>query len=257
MSWQDRFAGERWRIGAAVAGAVGALAYLAQILVGFNPGTGLKIALTVGGTLLLFFSVALPNLQVAQEARARKAALATANEAVAEYDIKVHKVLVPLSGLLAQVISASTEDERHARKERLKQFVIDSALDNMQGIEARSCFYAVHPNPGRKLVLDGTWRGRGTRPRQEFRPGDDAGNEALRILDARETKFVRDTDEHPPPGWSQDRDYKTYIQVAVASGDKTFGLLCVDAVDPGDLTDIDRRHVELLAQFLSCALGAK
>jgi hypothetical protein len=245
----------RWRIGAAIAGAVGALAYLAQTLVGFDLALWLKILLASGGTGLLFFSIALPNWQVAQEARARKAALATANEAVAAYDIKVHKVLVPLSGLLGKVIAAS-EKERRALQERLKQFVIDSALDNMQGTDPRSCFYAVEENPHRRLVLDGAWRERNTRPREEFKTGDDAGNEALRILDDRETKFVRDTDKQPPPGWTQDRDYKTYIQVAVASGTKPYGLLCVDAVNPGDLTDIDRRHVELLAQRLGCALGA-
>lgn len=258
MTWQDRFSSIRWRVGAIVAGAVGALAYLAQIIVGFAMPMWTRWTLAGVGTLLLFFSIAQPNWQVSREVRARKAALATANEAVAAYDIKVHKLLVPYSRLLAKIVAEADPSERRILQEKMKQVAVDCALDHMQGTEPRSCFYTYHHSADlmkRKLILDGTWRGRNTGPRNEFVAGDDAGNEALRVLDARETKFVRDTDDDPPPGWKRDRDYRTYIQVAVVSGSTPFGLLTVDAVNAGDLTELDQRLIELIALLLGCALG--
>jgi hypothetical protein len=258
VAWQDRIAGIRWRVGAIVAGAVGAFAYMAQIIVGFPIPTWARWILAGAGTLLLFFSIAQPNWQVSREVRARKAALVIANEAVATYDIKVHKLLVPYSRLLAKVVAEADRNKRRILQEKMKQVAVDCALDHMQGTEPRSCFYTYRHSEDpmeRKLVLDGTWRGRNADPRNEFVAGDDAGNEALRVLDSRETKFVRDADEDPPPGWRRDRDYRTYIQVAVVSGSTPFGLLMADAVNAGGLTELDRRLIELIALLLGCALG--
>ncbi|HET9141944.1 GAF domain-containing protein [Actinophytocola sp.] len=261
MSRQDRFSDARWRVGAVAAGAVGGLAYIAQIIVGYQLPTWIKITLTCGGAILLFFSIALPNWQVGVETRRREAAQAMAADAVADYDVKVHKILVPLSGLLAKIVAEKDLDRCRALQEKLKQFVVDSALENMHDIDPRSCFYAYSnhaaPNltPAPRLVLDGVWRGRNTPPKEEYRRGDDEANEAFRILESGKARFVSDTDAEHQLGWARGSDFKTYIHAAVVSGDIPFGLLWVDAVNPGDLGDAHKRLVELLAQLLGCGLG--
>jgi len=258
MSWLSRATGPRWLIGSAVAGVVGALAYLAQIVVGFEIPLAWRIILTTSGTVLLFFSVVLPNWQARHELRAHKAALVTVKEAVAEYDVKVHKILIPLSSLLATVIGTTNARERQLAQERMKQAVVDYALDNVQGAEPRSCFFAYKDTPKRKLVLQNPWRGRNSQPRSEFVEGYPAGDEVLKILDQKRTRFVPDADKDQPPGWpgSAQRGYNTYIQVAVANGEQSFGILAVDALNAGDLTQTDKRLIELLAQLLGCALAA-
>jgi hypothetical protein len=259
MADPNRFSGPKWRIGSAAAGVVGALGYLAQIIVGFHIPSWLQIVIAAIGTLLIFFSIAIPQWQVQLEDRRRKAALATANKAVADYDVQLHEALLPLSGLLGQLLAQSNDHDYHVNQARLKQAVVDYAVHNMKGIVPRAMFYQYreyNEEPHRQLVLDGdTWRGRRTRPRPRFASGEDAGNAALALLDTRETRFIKHADIERPPGWVNGKDYQTFIQVPVVNGTQKFGLLAVDAINPGDLAERDKRWAELLGQLLSCALA--
>jgi GAF domain-containing protein len=212
---------------------------------------------TAVGSVLLLVSVALPIWQGARQATARESAESLALEAARLHNVKIHDILVPLSVMLTDVVGAAAARDRREMKQRIKQAVVDAASENIGPPRTRSCFFEYQEGSSpRKLVCNGLWRGRNDAPRHEFVAGTDAGDEVFRILDRRESKLVPDIDETPPPGMPAGRMYKTYIQTAVAAGSKPFGLLCVDALSVGDLTENDQLLLSLLAQILSCALAA-
>ena len=254
MAWSWRNF-ERWRLGSIVLGFCGAGAYLFQIVVGLDISTWLRWFLSGVGSVLLAISVAVPLVQESRTDRERKAALRLANEATATYDRQMHKILIPVSSLLAEIISAPTARAREIQQAQMKQAVVGYALDNIVGTEPRSSFYEYRPGHPRKLVCSTLWKGRIRAPRPVFEENTPAGNAALHVLDDRITKFVPDVRTTPPPGWPADRDYETYIQAPVYNGDMSFGLLCVDAPKAGELQARDIRLLELLAQMLGSALA--
>ena len=246
---------ERWRLGSIFLGVCGAGAYLFQIVVGLDVAAWLRWTLSSVGSVLLAVSVAVPLIQESRKDKERKAALRLANEATATYDRQMHRILIPVSGMLAEIISASTDHDREIQKGQMKQAIVGYALDNIDGTEPRSSFYEYQPGPPRELTCTTLWKGRVRAPRQKFIEGTEAGNAAFHVLEDRVTKFVSDANTAPPPGWPADRDYETYIQAPVYNGEKVFGLLCVDAPRAGELEDRDIRLMEFLAQMLGCALA--
>ncbi|HEY3692911.1 MAG TPA: GAF domain-containing protein [Pseudonocardiaceae bacterium] len=214
--------------------------------------------MTAVGTLLLALSVGLPIWEAGEKDKERKAALETANEATAAYDRHMHKILIPLGGLLAEIISAPTSKSLEVQQAQFKQAIIGSALDTLGNAELRAslfeCDTEVAPT---KLTCSTLWKGRDHAPRPEFSSDNDAGKEALRVLSSRETNFIDDAEKRRPPGWGDktQHDYLTYIQSPVYNGDRSFGLLCLDAPNSGDLERRDIRMVELLASLLGCVLA--
>lgn len=250
---------ERWRATSIGTGIAGGAAYLFQIVVSAELPDWLKWVLTAVGTLLLALSVALPIWEVGEKDKERKVALELANNAIAEYDRHMHKILIPLSGLLAEIISGAGDKPAEVLHAQFKQAVIGSALDTLGDADLRASFFEcdVEHEPT-KLTCSTLWKGRDRAPRSEFNADSDAGKEALRVLRSRETKFIDDAEQRRPPGWGEknQHDYLTYIQAPVYNGERSFGLLCVDAPRPGDLERRDIRMIELLAGLLGCALGA-
>ena len=51
-------------------------------------------------------------------------------------------------------------------------------------------------------------------------------------------------------------EYRTFICVAVVAGRRVFGILTVDSLHPGDLTDDDLDMARLFAQLLATGLAA-
>lgn len=248
--------GRRWQASSVLIGLCGATAYLFQILVSFSIPAWLRWILSAVGSVLLAASVALPILQANKKDRERKAALQLANEAIATYDRHMHKILIPMAGLLAEIVSSPTPKAKGLQQEQMKQAVVHFALDNITGTEPRASFFECdNQSKPTKMTCSTLWKGRARAPRREFSEGNDAGEEALRVLESKNAKFVADASNDPPPGWTSDRDYLTYIQAPVYNGDRSFGLLCVDAPKPGDLEERDIRLVELLASLLGCGLA--
>lgn len=246
-----------WRTGAVAAGTAGAAAYLFQIVVAIDLATWLRWMITIIGTLLLFASVALPIRKANRSEVARNTAEQLAQEAVAAYDRRMHGVLIPMSGLLAELMAAPTALARERQQAQIKQAVVGYAIDNISGTEPRACLFEFQDGTPQKLVCTTLWKGRTKAPRQEFVQGDLAGDEAFRVLRSKATKYVEEVTTQNSPGMPQGRDYKTYLQAPVYNDDHFFGLLCVDAPNPGDLKESDRRLAELLAQLLGVALAIK
>jgi len=238
-------------------GVCGGGAYLFQIVVGLPVHTWLRWGLSAVGFILIAASITVPLVQASRKDKERKTALEFADEEAAAYDRRIHQILIPVSGMLAEIISTPTLRGREIQRGQMKQAVVDYALDNILGTKPRSSFYELQAGNPRRLVCSTLWKGRVRAPRPEFVEHTPAGDEAFQALDNRVTKFVPDVNITPPAGWLGPSDYETYIQAPVYNGDKLFGLLCVDAPKAGELEDRDIRLIELLAQMLGCALAAR
>jgi GAF domain-containing protein len=96
-------------------------------------------------------------------------------------------------------------------------------------------------------------------PTTTFEPGTAAGDAAINMVLAGENLLCENIDTEPPPGWdtSKERDYKTFISVAVAVADTAFGMLTLDALEAGDLTNDDLRMLGLLGSALAAALAQR
>lgn len=257
MAWSWWQSPGRWRVGSIVIGVCAGGAYLFQIVVGLPVHSWLRWSLSSVGFVLIAVSITVPLVQATRNDKERSRAVQFAKKAAAAYDFRIHKILIPVAGMLAEIISAPTLRGRDIQRGQMKQAVVDYALDNILGTEPRSSFYELQAGNPRRLVCSTLWKGRAHAPRSAFVEHTPAGDEAFRVLDDRVTNFVPNVNLTPPPGWPGPRDYETYIQAPVYNGDKLFGLLCVDAPKAGELEERDIRLIELLAQMLGCALATR
>lgn len=78
------------------------------------------------------------------------------------------------------------------------------------------------------------------------------------VLDG-ENRLCVDIDDEPPPGWdaTKQRDYKTFISVSVTTMDTAYGMLTLDALEPGTLTKDDLHTLRLMASALAAALAQR
>ena len=74
------------------------------------------------------------------------------------------------------------------------------------------------------------------------------------IIDTRDARLVEDVDPSDLAGWSAGAsEYKTFICAAVFAGQRVFGILTVDSLHLGDLTDDDLDMARLFAHLLAPA----
>lgn len=106
-------------------------------------------------------------------------------------------------------------------------------------------------------MLPAQHAGRSGSPRTTFTEGTAAGDAAIGMVLNSENRLCEDIDADPPPGWdaSKPRDYKTFISVSVAAGDTAYGMLTLDALEPGDLNNDDLHLLTLMAGALAAALA--
>jgi len=79
----------------------------------------------------------------------------------------------------------------------------------------------------------------------------------LVLLESNQTKFVLDAEKEKIEGWSPTTaEYRTFIAVPVIAGLDKFGLLTLDAPEPGDLQEDDELQMRLFAQLLATGLAA-
>lgn len=74
-----------------------------------------------------------------------------------------------------------------------------------------------------------------------------------------EDRLCEDIETDPPPGWdrSKQRDYGTFISVSVIAGDTAYGMLTLDALEPGELTKEEMRLLRLMSGALAVALSER
>jgi GAF domain-containing protein len=107
-----------------------------------------------------------------------------------------------------------------------------------------------------RLVPDSSL-GRAGATRTTFVEGAPDGDAALVLIDSNQARFCPDVRTEPPPGWdpAAARGYRTFLSVPVIAGGSGFGMLSVDAPDPGDLTAEDESLLRLMAGPLADGLA--
>ena len=77
------------------------------------------------------------------------------------------------------------------------------------------------------------------------------------IIDTRDARLVENVDRSGLAGWTPGAsEYKTFICAAVFAGERVFGILTVDSLRVGDLTDDDLDLARIFAQLLGTGLAA-
>jgi hypothetical protein len=247
---------ERFR---AVTRPVAVTAATAAWVVGavLNDLSGWSFALTTaGGAVLTALAVGLP-LRAERNARERaRTAEQIAEEAGARIQLVLNDALEPLTYLIGRIVDLrgwSRNREIGDLQGQAKAVVLSAAAEVLGADRLRSCFFARLED---RLVPSG-FHGRAEAPRTTFDSGTPLGDFALDMLARREDLFCADTEADPPPGWAPGgHAYRTFVAVPVATESREFGILTVDGLQVGDLTEADVAAVRVLARLLAVALGA-
>lgn len=164
-----------------------------------------------------------------------------------------------LDPVLRQLGRISSEKSKPARKEIIAAavpFVLHAASNLIGPDRSRACWFELtDDNPARLVPIQHA--GRSGSPRTTFTEGTAAGDAAIGMVLNDENRLCEDIVADPPPGWdeSKSRDYKTFISVSVAAGDTAYGMLTLDALEPGDLNNDDLHLLSLMAGALAAALA--
>lgn len=232
-------------------------AWLIQVLVSADlPGWG-RAVLLIAGTLSAVLAFALPTRQIAAERRSRDAAEQLAAEAVASYKVKVHDMLIPLTLTVGEAVGAARAADRREAQVALRQITTSFAADYVGPERSRACFYQLAGSAPKRRVELKNWYGRHKVPRPAFEEATARGRLVMEIVDGRDARLVPDVDAADLPGWSPGgSEYKTFLCAAVYAGRRVFGILTVDSLQPGDLTEDDLDLARLFAQLLGIGLAA-
>jgi GAF domain-containing protein len=225
-----------------------------------NGLSGWSFGVTAGaGAALTALAVGLP-LWAEHRARVRAAtAVQIAEDAAARMQLVLDDALDPLTYLIGRI----TDRPRWTRGRELlelqgqaKAVVLAAAAEVLGSDRLRACYFALVEDHPPRLVPAG-FHGRASAPRTTFVAGTLLGDQAFQLLRQREDLFCLDARARPPSGWKPGgHDYRTFIAVPVATEEREFGILTIDGLHVGDLTETDVAAVRVFARLLAIALAA-
>lgn len=151
-------------------------------------------------------------------------------------------------------------DQRDGHFEKAIEKVLKSRLLMFdETIRTRMVIYEFEPpRQGRKrrlVVKD--WDGRTHDVPNSFVAGDKGrGDAVLKWLDSNpnDAKFDPDIEKNDDPDYQgSGHGYRTYISVAIIVEQTVFGMISLDAPQPGDLDETDIPMMKVLASYLAAA----
>jgi GAF domain-containing protein len=225
-----------------------------------NDLSGWSFTLTAAvGAALTALAVGLP-LRAEHKARVRaRTAEQIAEDEAARIQLVLNDALEPLTYLIGRITDQrrwSFGREAADLQGQAKAVVLSAAAEVLGADRLRSCFFALVEERPARLAPSG-FHGRAEAPRTTFVAGTELGDFALDMLARREDLFCADTRAASPPGWAPGgHAYRTFIAVPVATEARVFGILTVDGLEVGDLTEADVPAVRVLGRLLAVALGA-
>jgi GAF domain-containing protein len=249
---------ERFRAARPVAVTAATAAWVLGAVV--NDLAGWSFTLTAAaGAVLTALAVGLP-LRAEHQARVRaRTAEQIAEDASARIQLVLNDALEPLTYLIGSIIDRprwSFGRETVELQGQAKAVVLSAAAEVLGSPRLRSCFFALIEERPARLVPTG-FHGRAEAPRSTFVAGTELGDFALDMLARREDLFCADVRASSPPGWEPGgHTYRSFIAVPVATETRQFGILTVDGLEVGDLTEADVAAVRVLGRLLAVALGA-
>lgn len=225
-----------------------------------NDLSGWSFGLTAAaGAALTALAVGLPLRAERRAAVRAVTAERIAEDAAARMQLVLQDALEPLAYLIGRIT-----DRRHWSHGRdllelqgqAKAVVLAAAAEVLDADRLRACFFALTNDRPPRLVPAG-FHGRAAPPRTTFVAGTPLGDHAMQLLTRREDVFCHDARTDPPPGWQPGgHEYRTFIAAPVATEKRAFGIITVDGLQVGDLTEADVAAVRVFARLLAIALNA-
>jgi len=218
-------------------------------------GAGFWIANFVA-SLSIAAAAVVPIVRNSRRENAETQAGELAVQARAEMRVAMNDALGPLTSALARLTAAPTS-KRKALLERVLMLGVTVTAGLVDAERARSTLYRLDPRSDHWRLVPETSAGRTDQARTVFVEGTDAGEAVRKMIEGDAFIYCRDVLEEPPPGWVPDptRTYKTFISVAVRAGDRAFGMLTVNALEPDDLSDDDVSTMRVISAVLAAALA--
>lgn len=185
-------------------------------------------------------------------------ALHTADQITTDLSARLHQHGQALLHALTELTNSTDIHERQALLKSLITQACQSAHDccGASSSERRSVFY--------QLIDDTLTRRRyhgrlgSNPPRLDFHAGRSPhDDEALRHANSEDVLAVTDLIKHPPPQFldAHGRSYRSFIAVPVRAGNRSHGLLAVDADTEDAFDHRDTANLALIASILACALS--
>ena len=241
--------------------------FVALAFVVLAPSASVMAQRTDGGTAAVLFVVqvvatalafAIPQVQQLAARRGERDAAEREIDVRVDTRATVNDALDPVLRQLATISVERDESERNTLVEQVIPFVLEAAAKLIGSERSRSCWFELSEDAVPRLVPV-LHAGRSGSPTTTFEPGSDAGDAAITMVLLGEHRICEDIETAPPPGWdsTKPRDYRTFISVSVIAGDTAFGMLTLDALQPGDLTTDDLHMLELMASALAAALAQR
>jgi hypothetical protein len=246
----------RWLLPLAAAASTGA--WLAGVISGNLEGRS-QIGMVVLGACCAVLAAGVPLWQQARAARGRADAVEAARSARASMRIAMEDALDPFAALLRQLATAKGRERARLRGEAIQLTLTSIAQltafggpdDVDRPRRLRVCFFALEPGPPRRLVPQ-SYAGRAGTPTVTFDETTPAGRFLLRAADT--GWIIVDDTGVQPIWWDEDRAHRTFAAGPVPGDAGPVGVVTVDALEPGELTDLDLPLVRLVAHLLSLAL---
>lgn len=217
-------------------------------------------AVLVGLLALIAFTV-----PAAREAEAqRRAQLAEDRLLAADVALKltVSDALLPvLTSVVNGVDPASSTPNEVAAAETLRM-VLGTAVHLCGGGRGRirACWYEIRGlNSDMPGLYPAAHIGRGIKPSTEFPKAEPRGQALFELLADDKTELINDLHIEKPINWKATTNgrtsYKTFLAVPVRTDDQVFGIMTVDADQPGVFTEADVDLARLLGVILALALS--
>lgn len=243
--------GVRFYITTGVTVAALSLAALSSIIVGSLHGSARAWWIAIN-----LLSVATAVVVQAIEQRRRERERQAAEVVAIDMRTAMNDSLDPIVRQIGRIAVAADRGERLALREQTVPMVLYSASLLIGPDRVRASWFRLDTRTPRALRPELS-EGRAGGPRTTFIEGTRVGDPVFELLASNEHRFCADVLVQPPPGWdaSHSHDYRTFLSVPVVAGSRAFGLLTVDSLLPGDLTEGDVPLLRLLAGLLADALA--
>jgi hypothetical protein len=214
---------------------------------------------TAVGAALTATAVGLPIVAERRAGARAAAAEQVAEDAAAWAQLVLDDALEPLAYLIGRI--SDRRRRGHGREllelqGQAKAVVLAVAAEVLGADRLRACFFALVDGRPPRLVPAG-FHGRAEAPRTTFVGGTSLGDYAIELITRREDLFCPDARADPPPDWQPGgHAYRTFIAVPVATEARAFGIMTIDGLQVGDLTEADVSAVRVFARLLAIALNA-
>jgi GAF domain-containing protein len=197
-----------------------------------------------------------PAYEQIRKERLRAQAQRAAVDAAVAMQVTMNDALDPIVRQLGRVATAGGRREREALQGGMVAMVVDSAAHLAGSGRVRASLFRFEPGSPRVLV-PAQYSGRVDDPLEPIAEGTAEGDLVFGMIRHNQHLFCPDLDTEPPPGWrpAAPQTYQSFAAVPVAAGQNAFGMLMVDALEPGGIRRTDVPLIRLLAGLLADALA--